>query len=197
MEPNWIAPAASGQPPPEQYRTAYQDAVLRRRQDLVNLLAELGASTDVSAEDRAVAAIAQGEPAAEPLPDALGPDAQEVLILAALRDGLERVVAAVGPNFCGHVGGGPPGTLLHHACWTGRADVVRRLLELGADPIASSGAEYDTPVAWAALGSQAARGSDRDYVAVVEVLVEAGAELEPRFVEVATGPLADWLDEHL
>jgi hypothetical protein len=33
----------------------------------------------------------------------------------------------------------------------------------------------------------------RDYVAVVELLLEAGAELEPRFAEVAEGPLADWL----
>ena len=34
----------------------------------------------------------------------------------------------------------------------------------------------------------------RDYVAVVEDLVAAGAELKQRFAEVAQGPLADWLD---
>jgi hypothetical protein len=34
----------------------------------------------------------------------------------------------------------------------------------------------------------------RDYVAVVEDLVAAGAELKQRFAEVAHGPLADWLD---
>jgi hypothetical protein len=28
-------------------------------------------------------------------------------------------------------------------------------------------------------------------------LLQAGAELEQRFVEVAEGPLADWLEEHL
>jgi ankyrin repeat protein len=179
--------------PPEQYRTAYQNAVLRGRQDLANLLAELGASTEVASEDVAVAALARGERPAKPLPTELEADAQEVLILAALRGRLESIVDALGPNFFGHVGGGPPGTLLHHACWVGNPDVVRRLLELKADPVARSGAEYDTPMAWAALGSQSHALAGRDYLSVVKQLLAAGAELEARFVEVAEGPLADWL----
>jgi hypothetical protein len=60
--------------------------------------------------------------------------------------------------------------------------------------MARSGAEFDTPAAWAALGSRAWREPGRDYVAVLEALVAAGAELEPRFEEVAEGPLADWLE---
>jgi len=44
------------------------------------------------------------------------------------------------------------------------------------------------------LGSQHHALPGRDYVAVVEALVAAGAELEERFAEVAHGPLADWLD---
>jgi ankyrin repeat protein len=75
--------------------------------------------------------------------------------------------------------------------------VARRLLERGADPVARSGALFDTPVAWAALGSQNWETEGRDYVAVAELLVEAGAELELRFVEVAEGPLAGWLEERL
>jgi len=178
---------------PEEYRTAYQNAVLRGRDDLARVLEELGASTDVPAEDRAVAALARGERPDAPLPERPGPDAQEVLILAALRGRLDAVVDAVGPRFFGHVGGGPPGTLLHHACWVGDPAAVRRLLERGADPVARSGAEFDTPIAWAALGSQYHAIPGRDYVGVVEALLEAGAELEPRFVDVAEGPLADWL----
>ncbi|MEA2154432.1 MAG: hypothetical protein QOE11_572 [Solirubrobacteraceae bacterium] len=46
--------------PAEEYRTAYQNAVMRGRDDLVALLTELGADTTVAAEDRAVAAIARG-----------------------------------------------------------------------------------------------------------------------------------------
>jgi ankyrin repeat protein len=86
----------------------------------------------------------------------------------------------------------PPGTLLHHAAWVGDLRIVERLIERGADPVPLSGAEYDTPVAWAALGSQYHAPPGRDYVAVVEDLVAAGAELKQRFAEVAQGPLADW-----
>ena len=42
-------------------------------------------------------------------------------------------------------------------------------------------------------GDQAWRERGRDYVRVVELLLDAGAELEPRFADVAEGPLAEWL----
>jgi hypothetical protein len=42
------------------------------------------------------------------------------------------------------------------------------------------------------LGSGAYELPGRDYVAVVELLVATGAEIEPRFAGVAAGPLADW-----
>jgi ankyrin repeat protein len=181
--------------PPEQWRTAYQNAVLRGRVEAAALLAELGASTEVAAEDLAVAALARGETPATPLPPAgeLSADAQETLILAALRGRLDAVVDALGPDFFGHVGGGPPGTLLHHASWVGDAAIVGRLLARGADPVAPSGAEFDTPIAWAALGSQGHAIPGRDYVAVVQRLLAAGAQLEPRLAGVAEGPLAGWL----
>jgi ankyrin repeat protein len=183
--------------PPEQYRTAYQNAVLRGQDETAALLAELGASTDVSPEDRAVAALARGEAPATPLPAELGADAQETLILAALRGRLETIVDAVGPNFFGHVGGGPPGSLLHHACWVGDPLVVDRLLELGADPVGGSGTEVGAPIAWAVHGSQYHRMAGRDYVAVAQRLLAAGAQLEPRFLDMAEGPLAGWLEERI
>jgi ankyrin repeat protein len=183
--------------PPEQYRTAYQNAIVRGRDDLVELLAGLGASTELVAGDLAVAAVARGEHPDEPLPADVDSDQQEVLILAALRGQLELVVELLGPGFFGHVGGGPPGTLLHHSCWVGNPALVGRLLELGADPVAKSGAEFDTPIAWAALGSDAHWAAGRDYVAVVELLLAAGGKLEPRFIDVAQGPLADWLEERV
>jgi ankyrin repeat protein len=183
--------------PPDQYRTAYQNAVLRGLDDHAAVLAELGASTEVGAEDLAVAAVVKGERPQRDLPTELGPDAQEALALAALRGRLDLVVDLVGPNFFGHVGGGPPGTLLHHAAWVGNADAVRRLLERGADPVAPSGANFDTPIAWAVHGSTGWEIEERDYVAVAELLLAAGAELEPRFPEAAEGPLAQWLEELL
>lgn len=71
----------------------------------------------------------------------------------------------------------------------------RSVLARGADPVARSGADYDTPLAWAALGSQHHGLPGREYVAVFELLLAAGARLEPRFTEVAEGPLAGWLQE--
>jgi ankyrin repeat protein len=174
-------------------RTPYQHAVLRGRDDLAETLRELGASTEVDPADLAVAAVARGERAE--VPAALDPDQQEVLILAALQKRqLANVVEHLGVGFRGVVGGGPSGTLLHHACWVGDSDLVERLLELGADPVALSGAEWDTPLAWAVLDSCSWRAPGRDFVRVAELLVAAGARLEPRFEEVAEGPIADWLD---
>lgn len=175
-------------------RTPYQHAVLRGRNDVVGALAALGASTDVSPADLAVAAVARGEAPATPLPADLDPDAQEVLILAALWGAHEAVLAAVGPNFEGVVGGSPSGTLLHHAAWVGNPELVRELLERGADPsVATNG----TPLSWAAHASQYHELPGRDYVAVAEALVDAGNPIERRFLEEADGPLYDWLAERL
>ncbi|MBA3412189.1 MAG: ankyrin repeat domain-containing protein [Actinobacteria bacterium] len=185
-----------GSTPPERYKTAYQNAMVRGRADLAGVLAELGASTDLEPEELAVGAVVRGERPSMPLPAELGPDAQEALVLAALDGRLDAVVDLVGPNFFGHAGGGPPGTLLHHAAWAGNADVVGALIALGGDPVARSGAHFDTPLAWAFLGSSAWKEEGRDYVGVAEQLVAAGADLEPRFVEVAEGPLAAWLEAH-
>lgn len=178
-------------------RSPYRHAVLRNRADVAAALAELGAETTVPPEDLAVAAVARGEVPPAPLPAELDPDAQEVLILAALEGRLDAVVEAVGAGFAGVVGGSPPGTLLHHAAWVGRPDLVRRLLELGADPAPESPAEFSTPLAWASLASREDSLPGRNYVAVAELLVAAGNPLEPRFLDVADGRLAAWLEERL
>ena len=54
-------------------------------------------------------------------------------------------------------------------------------------------AHFDTPLAWAAHGSQDYEHPDGDHVGVAERLVAAGAAIEPRFLELADGPLAEWL----
>jgi hypothetical protein len=178
-------------------RIPYAHAVLRGDDAAAETLRELGASTAVDPADAAVASIARGErPDAAP-PDKLDPDQQEVLVLAALRGNVDLVVDVFGIDFRGVAGGGPAGTLLHHACWVGDADLVERLLALGADPVAPSGMLFDTPLAWAFLDSDSWREPGRDFVRVAELLVPAGAELEERFVEVAEGPLAEWLEARI
>lgn len=172
-------------------RTPYQHAVLRGRDNHATTLAELGASTAVDGDDRGVAAIARGQPPADPLPDELDHDCQEVVILAALRGHLPVVLGALGPNFRGVVGGSPEGTLLHHAAWVANAELVTELLAAGADPAARADADFETPLGWAALASSWQEG--RDHVAVAKLLADAGNEIEPRFLDVAEGPLYDWL----
>ncbi|MEA2269354.1 MAG: hypothetical protein QOC64_1964 [Solirubrobacteraceae bacterium] len=178
-------------------RTAYEHAVLRGRDDQAAALAALGAATAVAPGDLAVAAIARGRRPAGPLPEPLDPDAQEVVVLAALRGHLDLVVDVAGAGFRGVVGGSPDMPLIGHAAWVGRPDLVRRLLERGADPGARADAPFDTPLAVAALGSQHHELPGRDYVATAELLAAAGNAVEPRLLEVADGPLADWLEERL
>lgn len=176
-------------------RTPYQHAVLRGRTELAQLLAGLGASTALDPGDEAVAAIARGERPSTSLSAGLDPDAQEVLILQALRGRLALVVEAVGPSFSGVVGGSPPGTLLHHAAWVGDPAVVAELLRRGADPLAL--AEGQTPLAWAVGGSQWHTIPGRDYVAVAQLLAGHGAEPEAGMLDVAQGALLAWLEERL
>lgn len=167
-------------------RTPYQHAVLRARDDVAEALRRLGADPSVAEQDVAVAALARGEHPLDALPPELDVDQQEVAILAALDGHVDVVVDALGAGFSGVVGGSPEGTLLQHAAWVGAPGIVERLLDRGADPLAG-------PLDWAAHGSQAHALPGRDYVAVAEALLAAGATITPAMVEEAHGPLHDWL----
>ena len=174
-------------------RTPYQHARLRNREDVAQLLAELGASNHVAPEDLAVAAVARGELPALSLPEELDVDAQEVLILAALDGELDSVLAARGPSFAGVVGGSPVGTLLHHAAWVGEPALVRELLARGADPSARPDPGAGSPLSWAVHGSAYGDRPGADHVGVAEALVGAGLRPEPGDVEQAHGSLYEWL----
>ena len=135
----------------------------------------------------------------------LDPDAPHILILLAMQDAatLGRVIDAVGPAFSAQWGGGPRGTLLHQASWLGRPELVELLLARGADVDARVETEYATPLGWAAVGSRYSpdhpddtfSSPDADYLGVAALLVAAGARIEATFVEMATSPLAEWLEE--
>jgi ankyrin repeat protein len=181
----------------EAHRTAFQHAALRGAEDVARTLAELGASAELPPVDALVAAFARGEVRADVLPRELDADQQSVLIRAAMRGRIEEVVDAFGADYRGVADGSPEGTLLHHAGWYGNRDATELLLARGADPVAETTDEYATPAAWAALGSSWWRSPGFDYVGVMERLVAAGAMLEPRFLDVAHGPLEEWLAERL
>jgi hypothetical protein len=180
--------AGEGWRNPTRLRTAYQHAVLRGADDSAALLASLGADTSVEADDLAIAAVARGE-RPDSVPETLDYDQQEVVILAALGGRLESVVERFGPELRGVVGGSPEGSLLQHVAWVGDADLARLLLDAGADPAGS--------LDWAVHGSQYHAVGGRDYVGVASRLVEAGAVIAPAHLELADGPLAEWLQARL
>jgi ankyrin repeat protein len=174
-------------------RTPYAHAVLRGKTDVAGLLERLGASTELDPADAWVAQLARGErPEGEP-PTTFDVDMQEAVIMSAIRVDPDRVVDAVGAGFAGVVGGSPEGTLLHHACWMGNVAVVERLLARGADPVAPSPADFETPLDWVVHSSGSHWTEERDLVGVAERLVAAGAPPVVKYPEAADGPLVDWL----
>ena len=73
------------------------------------------------------------------------------------------------------------GTPLHWAAWHGQVEAVRALLAAGA-PIDVRDRTYgSSPIAWASHGSVNCRPADDEYVAIVDLLLAAGAAREPSF----------------
>ena len=175
-------------------RTPYAQAILRGRDDVAEALAELGASTELDPGDAGVAALVRGDRSAS-LSDELDLDQQEAIIRSAMRGNLEATIDALGPDFHGVSDGSPDGTLLHHAAWYGDGEGVRKLLARGArvqrDP------DGETPLEWAAWSSRHMQRLGLEYVPVAEALVEHGEEIEPRYLDIALGPLREWLELRL
>ncbi len=70
------------------------------------------------------------------------------------------------------------GTALHAACWVGNVGMVEILLERGRVNVdARDPTHLSTPLGWAAFGSVHRRARGADYVAVVDRLVAAGADI--------------------
>ena len=70
------------------------------------------------------------------------------------------------------------GTALHAACWVGNVGMVEMLLERGRVNVdARDPTHLSTPLGWAAFGSVHRRARGADYVAVVDRLVAAGADI--------------------
>jgi ankyrin repeat protein len=91
------------------------------------------------------------------------------------------------------------GTPLHWAAWLGKPDLVRVLLELRA-PLGLRDCQYgSTPLGCTAHGSECHAGRDAAYVAIVDLLVEAGADRSTvnKWGETLTGsaPVAKRLGE--
>lgn len=89
------------------------------------------------------------------------------------RDGALELLVELGYDLAWEGAWG--GTPLHHAAWRGNAPMAKRLLELGA-PLEVRDRTYgSSPLAWAAHGSQYCRSDDEAYLAILRMLLEAGA----------------------
>ena len=69
-------------------------------------------------------------------------------------------------------------TPLHAASGSGSAELVRLLLDNGADLEALDTTWSSTPLVWAMVGSGMRRDGDSDFVSTVRILIEAGAQTE-------------------
>jgi Ankyrin repeats (3 copies) len=146
------------------------------------LLASRGATAELDEVDAAVLAVARGEsvrlPAAPPpaLGIRPGDDYGWILSQFAALGRTDIVEALVDAGMGVDTRGWSNFTPLDHAAMHGRAEVVRLLIDRGAD-LADCAFDEDgpTPLDCAVWGLQNNRADDGDYLGTVQALVAAGA----------------------
>ncbi len=194
-------------------RTAYQIARRHGHSATAERLLELGADDALAPLDAFLGACAVGDAASARKLLAggtvssrdLGPEDHALLARAAECGRIDAVGAMLDVGFpVDSEGGDWRGTALNHAAWAGHADVVALLLERGADPELENqhGGTALGALAWASSHDRAdglfnpgrsEAQRQRDLVETAEVLVAAGARIQPQHVENASPQLADAL----
>ena len=104
------------------------------------------------------------------------PEDYEVLVEAAAKNRLDQVILMADVGFDPGGFGESGATPLHAAAWHGRLEMTRLLLELDAPVNVRDKIFQSTPLIWAAHGSKHYGGDDDKYSAVVETLLDAGAD---------------------
>lgn len=180
-----VAHGATVDQPRGDGRTPYALAMRSGNVAVAAFLRSAGADPSrLDASDRLLAALHAGDAdaahallAADPaLRDALGADARQALMWAVERDNTAAVTLMLSLGWTLEFEGPWGGTPLHWAAWFGRVAMVRLLLSHGAHVNARDSQYGSSPIAWAAHGStNARRGADADYVAIVDLLITAGA----------------------
>ncbi len=170
-------------------RSPYALAVGLGRTDLAALLLRYGARDDASGTDRFQQAclLADADGAARQLalePDLLRglgePGQAGTLIQAAETGNVAAVRLMLDLGFAINARSSDDGgTALHAAAFAGSAEVIRLLLERGADLTALDSRWGSQPVVWAVIGSGARPGDNpgADWLAAVGVLIGAGADV--------------------
>lgn len=158
-------------------------AVRAGRDDIAAALVAAGATSDVSTVDSLLGACARGDlaavealVAAEPslAGQLAGADGAAIVELAAQPSSLSvRILLDLGVPVSARNGQGE--TALHAAAYEGRAETVKLLVERGADVDARDACFESTPLAFATVGSGERPNPDGNWVATVQILLEAGA----------------------
>ena len=167
-------------------RTPYAIAELNGNREVAAWLLAHGASGDVSAADRLVAACSRGDRAAADamlaanpeLRDAIGPEHYAAFYRAAERNDTTALEAMLACGFDPNRGDESIGkTPLHIAAMEGWPDAARLLLAHGAS-VAVRDREFKAqPLIWAAEGSRTSR-EGRDHAAVGRLLLDAGSPVD-------------------
>ena len=167
-------------------RTPYAVAELNGNREVAAWLLAHGASGDLSAADRLVAACSRGDRetaaamlAADPdLRGAIGAEHYAAFYRAAERNDLQALEAMLACGFDPNRGDESIGkTPLHIAAMEGWPDAARLLLAHGASMEVRDNEFKAQPLIWAAEGSRGSRGG-RDHAAVGRLLLEAGSPVD-------------------
>ena len=189
-------------------RTPYGLAWRMGRPDLCELLADLGARREVGPVDELIGLCFAGDRAGAERLAREDPERAERVrseFFEALHQAAAEGRAAaveilldlgVPIDLPGQMGGTP----LHHAAWWGHGDVVALLLARGADlHRRAEPGTGGTPLAWTAHGSfhspGPVAGGGTEHRRIAELLVAAGAQVEPDMIDAAAEELAEWLRE--
>lgn len=173
-------------------RTPYAVAELNGNRAVADWLLARGASSELSAVDRLVAACSRGDrEAAEALlreqPGLQGELTEDHYVAfhhAAERGDLPALEAMLVSGFDpNRPDAGIGKTVLHSAAMEGRPDAVRLLLAHGASVTIRDREFHGQPLVWAAEGSRMQHRAERDFAAVGKLLLEAGSP-----VDWETGP---------
>ncbi len=170
-------------------KTAYAHAIRRSFDEVVRLLKDRGANTDLTPADQLADAIAHSR-----LDDARAilcqhPEAartgnsEEDRLLADIagRNQVEpvRLLIEAGADLSAR--GLDDGTALHAAAWFGQPQNARLLIDAGAPLDVFDAAHQSSPLGWAVHGSRYSGGAEERqdvYVELVKMLLDAGSSLE-------------------
>ncbi len=196
--PRWADPVGSGWP--SAAISTLRLAVRKGRPDVAALLREHGAPDDVTPADELIDACMRADRhAAEAVltghPGLVGQldSTDRSAICDAAHYGRDAGVALMlDLGFPLDATGDYAGTPLHLAAMRGRADLVRLLLDRGADPNGRDGRHGGTPLQWALMGHPRWGHPDRRWREVVEILLARGATVDGAWLP-DDGPIADLL----